>query len=118
LIVLLLLAGLSASAKYKFFKVFLYTRAQEVYRIGDSSWLHLTWKTILNQVKLDKIYLESHCNLIMINDSTMNAVKMFFRDKGVKMGGAICYTINEANNFEQQPPEDNPVARGDGGKVS
>jgi hypothetical protein len=97
---LLLLAALSASAKYKSFKVSIYTRAQEVYRMSDNSWLQSTWKTLSDQVKVDKVYLESHRDLIAINESTMNAAKTFFKGKGVETGGGICYTINEANNFE------------------
>ena len=88
------------AGQYDGFKVSVYTRAQEVERMKDLEWLESTWNTISGQVKVDKIYLETHRDLRIIPDATLEQAKKFFRDKGIEVGGGITYTINESNSFE------------------
>lgn len=85
---------------YKSFKVSVYTRAYEVEKMKDLQWLDSTWNIISSQVKVDKIYLETHRDLLIVPDATLEQAKRFFREKGVEVGGGITYTINEANSFE------------------
>ena len=85
---------------YEGFKVSVYTRAQEVVKMKDLHWLDSTWNIIAGQLKVDKIYLETHRDLIIVPDATLEQAKKFFRDKGIEVGGGITYTINEANSFE------------------
>ena len=85
---------------YDGFKVSVYTRAQEVNRMSDLHWLDSTWNIIASQLKVDKIYLETHRDLLIVPDATLEQAKKFFRDKGIEVGGGITYTINEANSFE------------------
>ncbi|MDR0962558.1 MAG: hypothetical protein LBM62_08395 [Mediterranea sp.] len=104
LISVLLLGLLSMSAlragNYKSFKVSVYTRAYEVEKMKDRQWLDSTWNIISAQVKVDKIYLETHRDLLIVPDATLEQAKQFFKEKGVEVGGGITYTINEANSFE------------------
>jgi hypothetical protein len=97
---LLLLLPLSLSGRYKSFKVALYTRASEVIKMANRSWLESTWKLITDQVPVDKVYLETHRDLRIVNDSVMESVKRFFHDRGIETGGGITYTINESNEYE------------------
>jgi hypothetical protein len=98
----MLVAFLSAvfSAQYKSFSVAIYTRAQDVIQLGDSSYLSSTWKTISDQLKVDKIYLETHRDQQIAAADLIEKVKRFFTDRGVAVGGGITFTINEMNNFE------------------
>jgi hypothetical protein len=88
------------AGNYDGFKVSVYTRAQEVERMKDLEWLESTWTTISSQVKVDKIYLETHRDLRIVPDATLEQAKKFFRGKGLEVGGGITYTINESNSFE------------------
>ena len=88
------------AGNYKSFKVSVYTRAYEVEKMKDLHWLDSTWTIISNQLKVDKIYLETHRDLLIVPDETLEQAKKFFRDKGIEVGGGITYTINEANSFE------------------
>ena len=98
---LLLCFALNVSAgNYKHFKVAVYTRAYEVEKMKDMEWLESTWKTISSQIKVDKIYLETHRDLLIVPQETLDQAKKFFKEHGVEVGGGITYTINEANNFE------------------
>ncbi|MDR1332551.1 MAG: hypothetical protein LBK07_10670 [Tannerella sp.] len=97
----LLAACLTAYAgNYRSFKVSVYTRAYEVEKMKDLHWLDSTWNVISSQVKVDKIYLETHRDLLIVPDATLEQAKKYFLDKGLEVGGGITYTINERNNFE------------------
>lgn len=101
--ILLILAGItliSQAENYKSYKVSVYVRAYEVEKMKDLNWLDSTWTIISNQVKIDKIYLETHRDLLIVPDETLEQAKQFFINKGLEVGGGITYTINESNNFE------------------
>jgi len=101
LIIMLLPICLTAfSGNYRSFKVSVYTRAYEVEKMKDLHWLDSTWQIISSQVKVDKIYLETHRDLLIVPDETLEQAKKYFLDKGIEVGGGITYTINEANSFE------------------
>ena len=89
-----------AKSNYKNFKVAIYTRAYEVQKMTDPEWLKSTWDVISNQVKVDKIYLETHRDLLIIKKDEMQKIIKFFKDQGIEVAGGITYTIDESNSFE------------------
>ncbi len=91
---------LSAQASHKNFKVSVYVRAYEVEKMKDSQWLESTWKTISSQLDVDKIYLETHRDLLIVDDATLEKAKKFFLKQGIEVAGGITYTISEPNYFE------------------
>ena len=86
--------------KYRNFDVAVYCRAYEVEKMGQPGWLESVWDTLSKQVHVDKIYLETHRDLLIVSDETLEFAKKFFREKGIEVGGGITYTIDESNNFE------------------
>ena len=98
--VLLLLAGNILAQQYDNFRVAIYCRAYEVEKMKDPQWLQSAWDDISKQLKVDKIYLETHRDLLIVDGGTIESAKKFFQDKGLKVGGGITYTIDEMNNFE------------------
>ncbi len=100
LLCLLLIAGSMSAEHYKSFKVSVYTRAYEVEKMKDFHWLDSTWKAITSQVEVDKIYLETHRDLLIVPEATLRQAIDYFRKHGVEVGGGITYTINESNLFE------------------
>ena len=89
-----------SKSNYQNFKVAIYTRAYEVQKMTDPEWLKSTWDVISNQVKVDKIYLETHRDLLIIKKDEMKKIIKFFKDQGIEVAGGITYTIDESNNFE------------------
>ena len=85
---------------YKSFKVSIYVRAYEVNKMKDIQWLDSTWNIISKQLDVDKIYLETHRDLLIVDDATLNQAKEFFHKKGIETAGGITYTIDESNSFE------------------
>ena len=88
------------AGNYKSFKVSIYTRAYEVEKMSDPHWLDSTWTIISSQLKVDKIYLETHRDTKIVPQATLDAAKKFFKEHGVEVAGGITYTISEANNFQ------------------
>lgn len=100
IVTLMLAAGTLFAGNYKSFKVSVYTRAYEVQKMSDPQWLEDTWNTISSQVKIDKIYLETHRDRLIVPQETLDAAKAFFKKHGVEVAGGITYTIQESNNFQ------------------
>ena len=111
---LALLTALPAPAAHKNFKVSVYVRAYEVQKMKDREWLESSWKIISDQLDVDKIYLETHRDLLIVDDETLEQAKAFFLKQGLEVAGGITYTINEANEFETfsySDPEDRAMVR-------
>jgi len=85
---------------YKNFTVAVYARAYEVQKMDSLQWLEPLWNEMSQQVKVDKIYLETHRDRILVDEKTIEAAKAFFKARGVKVAGGITYTVNERNRYE------------------
>ena len=88
------------TGEYKSFKVSIYVRAYEVDKMKDMHWLDSTWNIISQQLDVDKVYLETHRDLLIVDDATLDQAKKFFKKKGIETAGGITYTIDESNSFE------------------
>jgi hypothetical protein len=103
--ILLLVLGFAsrlifAAGNYKNFTVSVYTRAYEVREMKDLKKLDSIWTIISSQLKVDKIYLETHRDNVIVDDATIEAAKKYFLGKGLKVAGGITFTKNEANRFQ------------------
>ncbi len=85
---------------FKHFKVAVYCRAYEVAKMGDLAWLEPLWDDLSKQVHVDRIYLETHRDLLIVDQETMETAITFFKSRGVEVAGGITYTVDESNNFE------------------
>ncbi|MGA2679553.1 MAG: hypothetical protein ABSF37_09675 [Sedimentisphaerales bacterium] len=100
-VLILMCSTFSTSAKgYQNFKVAIYAPARDVNQMGDANWLATSWDEISRQVKVDKIYLETSRNNILVDVNTVLAAKKFFEDKGVEVAGGITFTMMESNRFQ------------------
>ena len=93
--ILALLCTVPLLASHKNFKVSVYVRAYEVEKMADAEWLESSWKTISDQLDVDKIYLETHRDLLIVDDETLEKAKAFFKkqySRTVKNVG-ICILI-------------------------
>lgn len=61
---------MASAPGYKNFKVAVYARAYEVRQMNDLKWLEPIWTGITDQVNVDKIYLETHRDLILVDEKT------------------------------------------------
>ncbi|HPG39939.1 MAG TPA: hypothetical protein PLP19_11260 [bacterium] len=100
IIAMLLSVTAFAVEGYKNFDVAIYVRAQETKEMGDINWLQPKWDIISSQLHVDKIYLETHRDQLLVDKETMLKAKQFFESKGVKTAGGITLTMNERNRFQ------------------
>jgi len=68
--------------------------------MADLKKLEDTWNLISQQVKIDKICLETHRDLLIVDEKTLLPAIKFFKSRGLQVAGGITYTIDESNNFE------------------
>ncbi|HTY62215.1 MAG TPA: hypothetical protein VMG30_08140 [Acidobacteriota bacterium] len=89
-----------SAGKYENFTTSIYARVYEVRQMADPAWLEPRWNEISRQLKVDKIYLETHRDMIVAEKETILKLKKFFQDRGVRVAGGITITVNERNRFE------------------
>jgi hypothetical protein len=92
--------AMAGGTNYKNFDVALYSRVYETQQMKDPAWLESRWAAVSKNMKVDKIYLETHRDTVLIDQATLDQAKKFFLSKGVKVAGGIAVTINERNRFE------------------
>jgi len=97
---LLAVSTIFAGDHYKNFKVAVYSRAYETAKMGDNNYLEPIWDEISRQVKVDKVYLETHRDLLIVDEATLTKAKAFFQNRGIETAGGITLTVDESNNFE------------------
>lgn len=85
--VMLVIATSLFAGNYKSFKISVYTRAYEVEKMADPQWLEDTWNTISSQVKIDKIYLETHRDRLIVPQETLDAATDLVSNKKVECEG-------------------------------
>ncbi len=90
----------AGGANYRNFNVAVYCRVYEVRQMKDPAYLESAWAAISPHVKIDKVYLETHRDTVVVDQATLDQAKRFFEGKGVKVAGGITATINESNQFE------------------
>ena len=76
--------------------------------------LRQRWEKLSRFLPVDKIYLETHRDGIVVDDETLKKAKKFFADRGVATSGGITLTINERNMFQTfcySDPEQRKLSR-------
>ncbi|MBN1561918.1 hypothetical protein JW998_16825 [candidate division KSB1 bacterium] len=85
---------------YKNFNAAIYARVYEVRQMDDLQWLQQRYDVMAKHIKVNKIYLETHRDMVVAEQSTLDKVKKFFHERGVATSGGITITVNEGNRFQ------------------
>jgi hypothetical protein len=93
-------AAVFAAGGYKNFVASVYCRVFEVRQMGNLDWLEPRWNEMSRQVKIDKVYLETHRDMIVADKDTILKLKKFFQDRNVVVAAGITATVNESNRFQ------------------
>jgi len=78
--------------EYRNFDVAIYLPVMVVNHLADPAVLEGEWHQISSQVKVDKVYIESHRDRVVATDATLEALKKFFLDRGVRVAGGITFS--------------------------
>jgi hypothetical protein len=95
LLFVMILPSPAQDGNFRNFKVAVYCRAYEVEKMADMEWLEPLWEDLSREVHVDKIYLETHRDLLIVKEETLRKAIKFFKDKGLEVAGGITYTVNE-----------------------
>jgi len=98
------IAGISANVtpagQYKNFRVAIYIPVGVVEQMKDQQWLERTWNTISQQLRVDKVYIETYRSKHIVDEQLIERLKKFFLDHGVAVAGGIAHTAADARQFE------------------
>jgi hypothetical protein len=100
LLALAFLPAALAASNYKNFQVSVYIRAQDVRQMKDPEWLRARWSVIEKALKVDKVYIETHRDMIVADEQAITQARRFFEGKGIRVAGGITTTVNERNRFQ------------------
>lgn len=89
-----------ADEPYVNFKTAVYARVYEVQKMQDKKWLESTFQQMNEHLHIDKIYLETHRDMVVIDEDELVKMIKFFKKRGVQTSGGITVTVNERNLFE------------------
>lgn len=107
-IILILLAVLfcensplkSQDTPYENFTSAVYCRVYEVIQMDDPDWLKTNFDFIQKYIHLDKVYLETHRDMLEAPGETIESAVKFFKKRNIKVSGGITLVRSEANNYE------------------
>ena len=85
---------------YQNFAVAIYTRVYEVNKMSDLNYLKDNFALISRQMKVNRVYLETHRDLVVADEATIRRAKEYLEGLGVKVSGGITITVNERNRFQ------------------
>jgi hypothetical protein len=85
---------------YQNFTIAIYATVYDVLKMKDLDWLRESFERISSQVKVGKIYLETHRDMVVADEPTYRQAQEFFKARGVQVAGGITITVNERNFFE------------------
>jgi len=88
------------SAHYQNFEVAIYTRVYEVLQMADLNWLREKFNVMSRSIKVNKVYLETHRDMVVAPEATVRGAIQFFAERGIRTSGGITITVNERNRFE------------------
>jgi hypothetical protein len=100
MIAVLLPGPTTAAERYGSFQAAIYARAYEVREMGDLARLRTQFEAIERQVRVSKVYLETHRDKVLVDAETLEKAKGFFAARGVATAGGITLTVDERNRFQ------------------
>ncbi len=89
-----------ADSGNRHFETSVYARVFEVLKMKDPAWLKTTFEQMNQHLNIDKIYLETHRDMVVIDEEALEPIIRFFKDRGIKTAAGITVTVNEGNNFQ------------------
>jgi len=64
-------------------------------KMTDSKWLEDNFNVLQKYFKIDKVYLETHRDMIVPEKELVLKIKDFFESRGVKTSGGIAFVASE-----------------------
>jgi hypothetical protein len=88
-------------ARYRNFELAVYCRVDDVRRMAEGDWLERSYEALAKDLKIGKVYLETHRSRVTNDRETMLKAKRFFESRGIKTAGGITLVADEGFEFKQ-----------------
>jgi hypothetical protein len=95
----LLPATPSLAGNYKNFAVAIYIPVGVTRSMKDPQWLADHWKIISSQLKVDKVYIETYRSRQIADEDSIEPIKKFFQDHGVRVAGGMALVDSDGGQF-------------------
>ena len=99
-LIALLFSCVCQAGNYSNFAVSVYCRAYEVRQMTNLVWLSNVWNTVGGQLKVDKVYLETHRDGVIPDRETIAKARQFFESRGIRVAAGIATVANERNLYQ------------------
>jgi hypothetical protein len=93
-------AAPGTAARYRNFELAIYCRVDDVRRMAEGDWLEKSYAALAKDLKIGKVYLETHRGAATNDKETMLKAKTFFERHGVKTAGGITLVADEGREFK------------------
>ncbi len=97
---LLASSALADAPRYRNFELAIYCPARDVQQMADGDWLARNFDMLSRQLKVGKVYLETHRSMMVVDRDTMLKAKQFFESRGVRTAGGITTVLDEGREFK------------------
>ena len=92
---------ITTANKYQNFRAALYVRAIDLAPLGgDITPFVKTFTHFSTYVKISKVYIETHRDMVIPSEDTLTAVRDYLLEIGVETSAGITATIDETDNFK------------------
>ena len=92
---------MSNGTRYENFRAALYVRALDIAPLKDDIRpMTETFERLFKYVRFGKVYLETHRDMVIPEESTLRALRDWLLAKGIAVSGGITVTIDETADFK------------------
>ena len=94
-------AAFAEPARYRNFDLAVYCRVDDVRRMAEGDWLEKSFDALARDLRIGKVYLETHRSRVTNDRETMLKAKRFFESRGIRTAGGITLVADEGREFKQ-----------------
>jgi hypothetical protein len=87
------------AGNYKNFTVAVYIPVAVSRNMRDPQWLESHWKNLSGRLKIDKVYIETYRSRQILDEDSIEPIKKFFSDRGVRVAGGIALVDSDGGQF-------------------
>ena len=98
---LLATPAVAQTPRYRNFELAIYCRVDDVRRMAEGDWLERNYEALAKDLKIGKVYLETHRSRVTNDRETMLKAKRFFESRGIRTAGGITLVADEGFEFKQ-----------------
>ena len=106
---LLATPAVAQTPRYRNFELAIYCRVDDVRRMAEGDWLEKNFDALAKDLKIGKVYLETHRSRVTNDRETMLKVKRFFESRGIQTPAASPWSPTRASSSSSSATRARPT---------